>query len=78
MKLSKRGLRGILIGYSLTLIAIGMMLIMKTAPEIIWMPIFIVGGLILLTVSAYKVGTPIFREDDQVEISLKRLFRRGK
>lgn len=78
MKLSKRGMRTVVGAYSILLIVIGMVLIMKTTPGIIWMPIFMVGGLILLTVSAYKFGSPLFRDDDQIDISLKRLFKRGK
>lgn len=79
MKLSKRGLKAVVYGYSILLIAIGMILIMKIAPERIWMPPFMIGGLILLTVSAYKLGSPLFRDDDpKKEINFKRLFRRGK
>ncbi len=78
MKLSKRGLRGVFYGYSILLITIGIMIIMKAVPEMIWVPIFFVGGLILLTISAYKVASPLFRDDDQIDINLKRIFRRGK
>ena len=78
MKLSKRGLRGILFSYGMMSIGIGLYFFTEAVPEKIWVPIFFFGGLILVTIGAYKLGAPSSSlEGSWIEISLKRLFRRG-
>lgn len=78
MKLSKRGLRGVLFYYAMIFIGVGLFFFTEAVPEEIWAPIFIVGGLVILTIFGYKLGAPILGSDDaKMDLSLKRLFRRG-
>ena len=60
-------------------LGIGLYFFTEAVPEKIWVPIFFFGGMILVTIGAYKLGAPSRSlEDSWITISLKRLFKRRK
>ena len=77
MKLSKRGLRSMLICWSLLLFLVGFIALIMSLPQVIGTTIGIVVGLIVVTISGYKIGKPVLSKDDpKLEISFRKIFRR--
>ncbi len=58
MKLSRRGLRGVLFFYATICIVVGLYFFTEAVPKEIWAPIFIVVGLVLTTIMGYQFGAP--------------------